>query len=98
MLTLPQAASEATFLRAGSWRSCMPGRTPGAVYGRRQRKYVPVRRFAMFVTVSLRRGQQWVVFELNDAPGSGAGQCNFGYPVVVPPDTSWRYHNLVLFL
>jgi uncharacterized protein len=31
-------------------------------------KYVPVRRFALFLEESLFRGTQWVVFEPNDAP------------------------------
>jgi phage tail sheath protein FI len=31
-------------------------------------KYIPVRRFALFLEESLYRGTQWVVFEPNDAP------------------------------
>jgi phage tail sheath protein FI len=33
-----------------------------------QYKYVPVRRLALFIEESLRRGTQWVVFEPNDEP------------------------------
>jgi hypothetical protein len=33
-----------------------------------QWKYVPVRRLALFLEVSLYRGTQWVVFEPNDEP------------------------------
>ena len=33
-----------------------------------QWKYIPVRRTALFIEESLRRGTQWVVFEPNDEP------------------------------
>ncbi len=33
-----------------------------------QWKYIPIRRLALFLEVSLYRGTQWVVFEPNDAP------------------------------
>jgi phage tail sheath protein FI len=33
-----------------------------------QWKYIPIRRFALFLETSLYRGTQWVVFEPNDAP------------------------------
>ena len=35
---------------------------------RREWKYVPVRRLALFLEESLYRGTQWVVFEPNDEP------------------------------
>jgi phage tail sheath protein FI len=33
-----------------------------------QRKYLPVRRLALFIEESLYRGTEWVVFEPNDEP------------------------------
>jgi phage tail sheath protein FI len=41
-------------------------------------KYVPVRRFALFLEESLYRGTQWVVFESNDYPLWNAIRLNIG--------------------
>jgi phage tail sheath protein FI len=43
-----------------------------------QWKYVPVRRLALFLEVSLYRGTQWVVFEPNDEPLWGQIRLNVG--------------------
>jgi uncharacterized protein len=43
-----------------------------------QWKYVPVRRLALFLEVSLYRGNQWVVFEPNDEPLWGQIRLNVG--------------------
>jgi len=43
-----------------------------------QWKYVPVRRTALFIEESLRRGTQWVVFEPNDEPLWAAIRLNVG--------------------
>ena len=42
--------------------------TVGVDQSPNQWKYVPVRRLALFIEESLRRGTQWVVFEPNDEP------------------------------
>ena len=42
--------------------------TVGADQAQNQWKYLPVRRLALFIEESLRRGTQWVVFEPNDEP------------------------------
>lgn len=41
-------------------------------------KYLPVRRFALFVEESLYRGTQWVVFEPNDEPLWASIRLNVG--------------------
>jgi hypothetical protein len=41
-------------------------------------KYIPVRRTALFIEESLRRGTQWVVFEPNDEPLWAAIRLNVG--------------------
>ena len=41
-------------------------------------KYIPVRRTALFIEESLRRGTQWVVFEPNDEPLWGSIRLNVG--------------------
>jgi len=41
-------------------------------------KYIPVRRFALFLEESLYRGTQWVVFEPNDEPLWSAIRLNVG--------------------
>jgi phage tail sheath protein FI len=41
-------------------------------------KYLPVRRTALFLKVSLYRGTQWVVFEPNDAPLWAQVRLNIG--------------------
>jgi phage tail sheath protein FI len=43
-----------------------------------QWKYIPVRRTALFIEESLRRGTQWVVFEPNDEPLWSAIRLNVG--------------------
>jgi uncharacterized protein len=43
-----------------------------------QWKYVPIRRFALFLETSLYRALQWVVFEPNDAPLWGQIRLNVG--------------------
>ncbi len=42
--------------------------TVGADQAQNQWKYLPVRRIALFIEESLRRGTQWAVFEPNDEP------------------------------
>jgi phage tail sheath protein FI len=41
-------------------------------------KYVPIRRLALFLEVSLYQGTQWVVFEPNDEPLWGQIRLNVG--------------------
>jgi phage tail sheath protein FI len=43
-----------------------------------QWKYIPVRRTALFIEESLRRGTQWIVFEPNDEPLWAAIRLNVG--------------------
>jgi phage tail sheath protein FI len=43
-----------------------------------QWKYIPVRRTALFIEESLRRGTQWVVFEPNDEPLWSSIRLNVG--------------------
>jgi len=43
-----------------------------------QWKYIPVRRTALFIEESLRRGTQWVVFEPNDEPLWSSVRLNIG--------------------
>jgi len=43
-----------------------------------QWKYIPVRRTALFIEESLRRGTQWVVFEPNDEPLWSSIRMNIG--------------------
>ena len=46
----------------------MWGRTTVGADDSAEWKYIPVRRTALFIEESLRRGTQWVVFEPNDGP------------------------------
>src|SRR5665811_1073995 len=41
-------------------------------------KYIPVRRTALFIEESMRRGTQWVVFEPNDEPLWASVRLNIG--------------------
>jgi phage tail sheath protein FI len=50
----------------------------GADADANQWKYVPVRRFALYIEESLYRGTQWVVFEPNDEPLWAAIRLNIG--------------------
>jgi len=52
--------------------------TQGSDEAGSQWKYIPIRRLALFLEVSLYRGTQWVVFEPNDAPLWGQIRLNIG--------------------